>query len=81
MRRAYFDTVACRQGWSRPMDDARLLLDVYVLQKGLYEIRYELSNRPDWVHWPLVRRRRDDPDVTVATTLHDADPHRREHSA
>ncbi|MFP5489355.1 MAG: phosphotransferase, partial [Acidimicrobiia bacterium] len=33
--------------------DADLLLDVYQLQKGLYEIRYELANRPDWVHWPL----------------------------
>ncbi len=34
-------------------DDARLLRDVYALNKGLYEIRYELANRPDWVHWPL----------------------------
>jgi maltose alpha-D-glucosyltransferase/alpha-amylase len=33
--------------------DADLLLDVYLLQKGLYEVRYELANRPDWVHWPL----------------------------
>ena len=33
--------------------DAELLLGVYQLQKGLYEIRYELANRPDWVHWPL----------------------------
>lgn len=33
--------------------DADLLLDVYQLQKGLYEIRYELANRPDWVQWPL----------------------------
>jgi maltose alpha-D-glucosyltransferase / alpha-amylase len=33
--------------------DAELLLDVYLLQKGMYEIRYELANRPDWVHWPL----------------------------
>jgi maltose alpha-D-glucosyltransferase / alpha-amylase len=34
-------------------DDALLLLDVYILQKGLYEIRYELANRPHWVQWPL----------------------------
>jgi maltose alpha-D-glucosyltransferase/alpha-amylase len=33
--------------------DADLLLDVYQLQKGLYEVRYELANRPGWVHWPL----------------------------
>jgi maltose alpha-D-glucosyltransferase/alpha-amylase len=38
-----------------PVDraDAELLLAAYQLQKGLYEIRYELANRPDWVHWPL----------------------------
>jgi maltose alpha-D-glucosyltransferase/alpha-amylase len=35
-------------------DDAQLLLDVYILQKGLYEIRYELANRPHWVQWPLA---------------------------
>ena len=35
-------------------DDAQLLLDVYTLHKGLYEIRYELANRPDWVTWPLA---------------------------
>lgn len=33
--------------------DTDLLLRAYLLQKGLYEIRYELANRPDWVHWPL----------------------------
>ncbi len=33
--------------------DADLLLGVYLLQKGLYEVRYELANRPEWVHWPL----------------------------
>jgi maltose alpha-D-glucosyltransferase/alpha-amylase len=34
-------------------EHADLLLGVFLLQKGLYEIRYELANRPDWVHWPL----------------------------
>ena len=34
-------------------EDTDLLLDAYTLQKGLYEVRYELANRPDWVHWPL----------------------------
>jgi maltose alpha-D-glucosyltransferase/alpha-amylase len=34
-------------------DDADMLLDVYLIQKGMYEVRYELANRPDWVHWPL----------------------------
>ncbi len=34
-------------------DDRRLLLEVYVLVKSLYEVRYELANRPDWVAWPM----------------------------
>ena len=34
-------------------DDLRVLLDVYTLVKCLYEVRYELANRPDWVAWPL----------------------------
>lgn len=34
--------------------DAELLLDLYLLDKGLYEIRYELANRPDWVGGPLA---------------------------
>jgi maltose alpha-D-glucosyltransferase/alpha-amylase len=34
--------------------DARLLLDAHVVLKALYEVRYELANRPDWVSWPLA---------------------------
>ena len=34
-------------------DDARMLLDAYVLLNALYEVRYELAHRPGWVSWPL----------------------------
>ena len=34
-------------------DDFRVVLDVYVLDKALYELGYELNNRPDWVRIPL----------------------------
>ena len=36
-------------------DDARrsVLLDFYLLEKCIYEIGYELNNRPDWVEIPL----------------------------
>lgn len=30
------------------------LLDLYLLEKSLYELRYELNNRPDWVAIPLA---------------------------
>ena len=34
--------------------DRRLLLDIYVLVKAMYEVRYELANRPAWTSWPLT---------------------------
>jgi maltose alpha-D-glucosyltransferase/alpha-amylase len=34
-------------------EDARLLLQAFVLDKAFYELAYELNNRPDWVHIPL----------------------------
>ncbi|MDH3771236.1 MAG: hypothetical protein OET79_09685, partial [Nitrospirota bacterium] len=35
------------------MDGIQLLLDGYILQKALYELSYELNNRPDWIQIPL----------------------------
>ncbi|HLN14502.1 MAG TPA: maltose alpha-D-glucosyltransferase, partial [bacterium] len=34
--------------------DMRVLLDVHLLEKAVYELRYELNNRPDWVRIPLL---------------------------
>ncbi|WP_332742185.1 maltose alpha-D-glucosyltransferase [Hydrogenophaga sp.] len=34
--------------------EARALLDLFELEKALYELRYELDNRPDWVGVPLA---------------------------
>ena len=31
----------------------RILLDAYILEKAIYEVGYELNNRPDWVKVPL----------------------------
>jgi trehalose synthase-fused probable maltokinase len=38
-----------------PADPAMLstLLDLFLLDKALYELNYELNNRPDWVRIPL----------------------------
>jgi len=43
------------QAASYPADDttADRLIDLFVLQKALYELRYEFNNRPDWVAIPL----------------------------
>jgi maltose alpha-D-glucosyltransferase/alpha-amylase len=37
----------------RSQEDIQLLLDTFLLEKALYELSYELNNRPDWVRIPL----------------------------
>ena len=34
-------------------EELRTLLDMYLLEKAIYELGYELNNRPDWVGIPL----------------------------
>jgi maltose alpha-D-glucosyltransferase/alpha-amylase len=50
---AYLEAVA--PSGVLPGDPAELaiLLDLFLLEKALYELGYELDNRPDWVHIPL----------------------------
>ena len=41
-------------GFLPPPYDLEVLLRAYVLDKALYELAYELNNRPAWVHTPLA---------------------------
>jgi maltose alpha-D-glucosyltransferase/alpha-amylase len=34
-------------------EEAQALLDAYVLEKALYELLYELNNRPTWLRIPI----------------------------
>ncbi|HET7270209.1 MAG TPA: hypothetical protein VFI90_03900, partial [Rubrobacter sp.] len=34
-------------------EHARTLIELFIIEKALYEIRYELDNRPDWVGIPI----------------------------
>ncbi|HET9904813.1 MAG TPA: maltose alpha-D-glucosyltransferase [Xanthobacteraceae bacterium] len=40
--------------WPADPGARRRLLDFFVLQKAVYEISYELSNRPNWLHVPVL---------------------------
>ena len=55
---AYFETVSGPMATARvlPTDvaSAQALLDLFVIEKALYEIRYEIASRPDWVGVPLA---------------------------
>jgi maltose alpha-D-glucosyltransferase/alpha-amylase len=46
---------ACAGLASVPQDDAAFqsLLELFLVEKALYELRYELAQRPDWVSIPL----------------------------
>jgi trehalose synthase-fused probable maltokinase len=50
----YFDSL--RVAGVIPNDQAAtgLLLDLFVVEKALYELRYEINHRPDWVAIPLA---------------------------
>ncbi len=40
-------------GYPADPDQAKVLLELFTLEKACYELRYELDNRPDWIAIPL----------------------------
>jgi maltose alpha-D-glucosyltransferase/alpha-amylase len=51
--RGYLETSASAAYLPKDPDELRDLLDALVLEKAVYELGYELDNRPDWVFIPL----------------------------
>jgi maltose alpha-D-glucosyltransferase/alpha-amylase len=52
--RIYRETAAGTPVAPHSDQDFQLVLDAHVLDKALYELGYELNNRPDWIRIPLA---------------------------
>jgi maltose alpha-D-glucosyltransferase/alpha-amylase len=50
---AYYGAAADSGFLPRATEDLKALLDFHLIEKALYELAYELNNRPDWVDVPV----------------------------
>jgi maltose alpha-D-glucosyltransferase / alpha-amylase len=50
---SYRETIGETRLWPADQNQTRALLDLFLFEKVLYEIEYELTNRPSWSHIPL----------------------------
>src|SRR5438552_786847 len=49
-----YDEVAHANGLTSARAEMKGLLELFVLEKAVYELKYEVDNRPDWVPIPLI---------------------------
>jgi maltose alpha-D-glucosyltransferase/alpha-amylase len=52
---SYLLTAADATFLPKTTQELQVLLDTYLLEKAVYELGYELNNRPDWAEIPLQR--------------------------
>ena len=51
--KGFLDATAEATFLPKSQEEMALLLDIYLLEKAIYELSYELNNRPDWVAVPI----------------------------
>ena len=52
--RSYSEHMSAKPELLPPQQQSQILLKAYMLEKALYEVMYELNNRPRWVSIPLA---------------------------
>src|SRR5690606_1144224 len=52
--RSYRAAIGDLPSYPKDPAEAQRLLDLFLIEKALYEIRYELNNRPNWLDVPLA---------------------------
>ena len=50
---SYRETLGASPLWPADEAETRALLDRFMFEKALYEVEYEVSDRPDWAHIPI----------------------------
>ena len=50
---SYVEVTSHGHFWPQTTEEVRTLLDLYLLEKAIYEVGYELNHRPEWVSVPL----------------------------
>jgi maltose alpha-D-glucosyltransferase/alpha-amylase len=51
--RAYCERAGAASFMPATREELRVMLEAYLLEKAVYELGYELNNRPDWLRIPL----------------------------
>jgi len=51
--KAYLEVAAQGGFLPRTREELQVLIDIYLLEKAIYEVGYELNNRPEWIRIPL----------------------------